>query len=215
MEKNNLMAEEEAKVLTWLFNPFHYIAGVWALIIGIGLILIAGFIGSFGNWHFDGILDTHRYPPAPFWSFFISGLMNWAIMGLLLTLAGMITSKSRFRVVDVFGTQALARFPMIISTSILYIPAFNKFMEQLLEHCFDTLDFILKNKGDFTLLLVVVILILLMIIWMVYLMYQAFSVSCNVKGIKAITIFIAALVIGEIISKVLFILIIHKNIILS
>jgi hypothetical protein len=37
--------------------------------------------------------------------------------------------------------------------------------------------------------------------WMVALMYKSFSVSCNVKGGKAIGTFVAGLIIAEILSK--------------
>ena len=52
---------------------------------------------------------------------------------------------------------------------------------------------------------IVTIVGLLMIVWMVALMYRAFAVSCNVSGGKSIGVFIAALVVGEAVSKVLMI----------
>ena len=49
---------------------------------------------------------------------------------------------------------------------------------------------------------VVVGVILVALIWMIYLMYRAFSVSCNLKGGKAVVLFIAALIAAEVISKI-------------
>jgi hypothetical protein len=40
-------------------------------------------------------------------------------------------------------------------------------------------------------------------VWMIALMYRAFAVSCNVSGKVAILVFIIALAVGEIISKVI------------
>jgi hypothetical protein len=49
---------------------------------------------------------------------------------------------------------------------------------------------------------IVVVLLMVFLVWMVALMYQAFSVACNVKGGKAIGTFIGGLVLAEIISKI-------------
>ena len=43
---------------------------------------------------------------------------------------------------------------------------------------------------------------LVMIVWMVALMYRAFSVSCNVVGKTAVSVFIISLLVGEILSLV-------------
>ena len=42
---------------------------------------------------------------------------------------------------------------------------------------------------------------LLLLCWEVALMYKSYSVSCNVKGGKAIGTFIAGLLLAEILSK--------------
>ncbi len=52
---------------------------------------------------------------------------------------------------------------------------------------------------------VAAIIAVLMIIWMVALMYKAYTVSCNVKGAKAIITFILSLILAEAVSKVLII----------
>jgi len=46
---------------------------------------------------------------------------------------------------------------------------------------------------------------ILMIIWMVALMYRAYAVSCNVSGGKAAGVFITALILGEVVSKIILI----------
>ncbi len=59
----------DQKLRTWLFNPFHYIAGSQALTIGLGLILAMSLIGAITNSHFDGLLDFHTGRSAPLWVF--------------------------------------------------------------------------------------------------------------------------------------------------
>ena len=52
-------------------------------------------------------------------------------------------------------------------------------------------------------LVVGALVILAGIIWMVALMWKAFSISCNIKGGRAIALFIVAVLIGEVVSKLL------------
>jgi hypothetical protein len=40
-----------------------------------------------------------------------------------------------------------------------------------------------------------------MIIWTVALMYRAYAVSCNIKGVKAVVTFIVSLIGAEALSK--------------
>ncbi len=42
----------------WLFNPFKYIAGAKALLIGLALMLATAVIASFSLTHFDGVIDA-------------------------------------------------------------------------------------------------------------------------------------------------------------
>ena len=51
---------------------------------------------------------------------------------------------------------------------------------------------------------------ILMIIWMVALMYKAYTVSCNIKGPKAIVTFIVSLIGAEIFSKAAILLLAGK-----
>ncbi|MCK4965479.1 hypothetical protein KAS50_00530 [bacterium] len=203
MEQNNTIEEPKSGLITWLFNPFYYIAGGRALIIGIAIIILAGFIGSLSNSHFDGVLDIHTGKVLPLWFDVSAGLVSWLIMGILLFITGKAVSKSRFRAVDVFGTQALARFPTIITSIATLLPGYRKVAEQIISSPSNLST--LFGTTDFIFFLAVLLITLLMIIWMVYLMYRAFSVSCNVKKGKAIAGFIAALIVGEIVSKIVFI----------
>ena len=50
-------AAKPRSLVTWFFNPFIYIAGWQSLLIGVAAILVAGYIGSLSNTHFDGVLD--------------------------------------------------------------------------------------------------------------------------------------------------------------
>jgi len=190
------------RLTTWLFNPFYYIAGFGALLVGLAAIAAAGYLGFLGNSHLDGVLDLHIGTAAPLWVFFSEGLIDWLSLSVCLLLAAFLLSKSSFRIIDVLGTQALSRFPTVISVAAMLPKANQRVLEALME--------MIKNPGgklsvsplDTVIFAFAMLVVLVMTIWMVALMYRAYAVSCNLKGTKAVVSFIIALVIVEVISKV-------------
>ncbi|MDI6783991.1 MAG: hypothetical protein QME64_07855 [bacterium] len=194
------------KVITWLFNPFHYLAGGKALVIGLIIIAISGVIAWFSNSHFDGVLDFHTGRQAPIWFIVAEGFVDWLSLALVLLIAGIIISRTRFRVIDIFGTQALARFPTIFMALIALLPGYNTLINKIIANPMNAATIIFENIGALIILMLVGIVILIMLVWMVALMYRAFAVSFNVSGGKAIVSFIIGLIIAEVLSKIAIIL---------
>jgi hypothetical protein len=187
------------KTITLLFNPFFYVAGGRALGLGLAAILLAALLGSWGNLHFDGVLDTHAGAAAPLWVFVAEGLIDWLCLAITVWVAGKIISRTAFRAIDVFGTQALARWPTLLISLIALPKAVQRFSNELLEQLKrGKFDF---NSPDAIIFLAVTIGMIPFIVWTIFLMYKSFSVSCNVKGGKAVAVFIAALIVAEVFSK--------------
>lgn len=186
----------------WLFNPFQFIAGGNALLLGLIIMLASAYLGSLSNTHFDGVLDVHIGKTTPLWFFFAEVLIDWLCLSIVLLIAAFFVSRSSFRIIDVFGTQALARAPYLISALALLPKGFGRFVNYLLAKAMQQPTTITIKSTDLLLFVVAAVVSLLMIIWMVVLMYRAYSVSCNTKGGKAIISFIAGLIIAEILSIV-------------
>jgi len=185
--------QQEMTIGRWLFNPFVRIAGARALIIGLAGIVAAGLAAAGAGIRFDGLLDVHAgYQVAP-WMPVVDGLVNWAVFTLLLMGVALLFSKSAVRLIDIAGTQAMARMPLILVAATCNLP--------LIQDAFDGLaSVLLGGKVDGTTLtgLVAGILVTLLgVVWMVALMWKAFSVSCNMRGGLAIALFILALLLGE------------------
>jgi hypothetical protein len=196
------------KSLALFFNPSVYIAGAEALLMGMAVIVLAALTGSLGNIHFDGVLDTHIGMPAPFWIFLLEGILDWLSLGLVLLVLGRMISRTGFRTVDALGTQALARWPALLMSLILLPKAFQRISNDLVEQL--RMGGMPKiNPADAFIFAAVVAGLLLFTCWMVALMYKAFSVSCNVKGGKAIGTFVGGLLLAEIISKICIVLLFH------
>ena len=92
------------------------------MIIGVIIILITGYLSFLSNIRFIGLISFHNRPLSPVLNCLLDGLISWLIISLLLLIAGKIISKSRFRIVDVIGTQALARSPYLLLALIPMIP---------------------------------------------------------------------------------------------
>lgn len=197
----NTKAANSNRLSQWLFNPFRFIAGFKALLLGLAIILISAFVGSFGNTHFDGVLDVHIGFEAPLWFFFAEGLIDWICMVIPLFFFGLIVSRSSFRMIDVFGTQALARWPYLITAAVLFPDANRKVIVYLMSKLTQTAPVAAINYVDVFVFAFAMLLTILMVIWMVALMYRAYAVSCNIKGARAIITFIVSLIGAEALSK--------------
>lgn len=188
-----------------LFNPFVYIAGWKALWIGVAVILAAGYVGSYSNTHFDGVLDVHSGRGAPQWFFLTAGIIDWLCMGVTFWVIGKIAVKKPFRAIDVFGTQAMARWPAVFTALATLLPAYTRFTHALIKYSRTQKFPDGFNPADAAVFGAVVVVMLLVLFWMVRLMYNSYKISCDPDREKAGRTFVVGLVIAEIVSKVIII----------
>jgi hypothetical protein len=103
----------------WLFNPFVYIAGSKALLIGWSIMLLTAIVSIFSHTHFDGVIDLHTARTAtPVYLYFMEQLIDWGFVVVLCYIASLIFSRSSVRLVDIAGTVALSRAPMLLVSFI-------------------------------------------------------------------------------------------------
>ncbi len=185
----------------WVFNPFRFIAGFKALLLGLAVILVSGFVCSFSDTHFDGVLDVHIGFGAPLWFFLAEGLIDWVCMVIPLFFFGLIVSHSSFRVIDVLGTQALARWPYLITSVVMFPDANQRVIAYIMSKFAQTAPAAAISSVDVLIFGFAMFVTVLMVIWMVALMYRAYAVSCNIKGAAAVVTFIVSLIGAEVLSK--------------
>jgi hypothetical protein len=181
---------------TWFFNPFKYIAGFKSLVIGWIIILITGCIAYYSNTHFDGAIDAHLHPGDrvyPAWHFLAEPFIAWSSVVLVFFATGKFFSTSAIRFIDVAGTFSLARCPFLFLALINFLGPGTK----------DVLN--ASPRALLTpLVLIYALVSLAFCIWMIALMYNAFKVSCNIKGQKSVWLFITSLIVAEVLSKIIF-----------
>ena len=190
-----------------LFHPFLRIAGATSLALGLAAIVLTGLIGAGQGLHFDGVLDTHVGKSGPWWLFVTEGLIDWLSLAVLMLFAGRIISKTAFRSIDLLGTQALARWPTVLTALACLAPGFHRFSDALTKSIIGLKPGQvpqLPHAGpDAVVFGFVTLFMLASTVWMVALMWRSFSHCCNLRGGKAVGIFVITLLLAELLSKVL------------
>ncbi|MDU1891269.1 MAG: hypothetical protein E6767_11315 [Dysgonomonas sp.] len=188
----------------WLFSPFKFIAGGKALILGIITMLLLSILAYFSITHFDGAIDIHYgFGNSPYLLHAYYQICNWIVLTIVFYITAYIVTKSSIRFIDIAGTLALSQAPLIIAalwglTSMAHLEISGEEMRGMR---IDELTTMLKDNILGITLTVFVILI--PAIWNIILKYNAYSVSANIKGNKGVMSFIIALLISEVITKVL------------
>lgn len=195
------------KLIQVLFHPFLRTAGGSALFLGLAAITLTGLIGAGQGLHFDGVLDTHAGKSGPWWLFVGEGLIDWISLAALLLIAGRVISKTAFRSIDLLGTQALARWPTVLAALACLAPGFHRFSDALTKSIIDLkpgqIPQLPEGGPDAAVFALVTLFMLACTVWMVLLMWRSFSHCCNVRGGKAVGTFVIALLLAEVLSKVL------------
>lgn len=169
---------------TFVLNPFQRIAGWRALLVGVAVMALTAVFGKLNHIAFDGVLDVHPWTVPNSSMAFAIQAVNFLVLFLTMWLSGVCFSKSKLRAVDIAGTMALSRLPMLLLAIICFLPIMP------------------QSQYDIPRLVVFLLVIIPITVWMIILMYNAYTVSCNLKGIRAVVSFIGTLIVAEVLSKV-------------
>lgn len=195
---------KENKIASWLFNPFKYIAGTKALIGGIIAMAIISVFGYLSNTHFDGVLDIHygcATISTPYIIHAMYQIIGWVSITVVFYITARIATKSDIRFIDIAGTLAFSQIPLIFAALTGFLPGIHL--------CFDNLDamnindMLLMLKDNIGMLIISGTICILFIIWSIILKYKAYSTSANIKGVVGGATFALALIISEVVSKLL------------
>ena len=169
--------------MKWLINPFERIAGWQALFIGLIAMALTVVIGKVNHIAFDGVLIVNPWATYNFLLFFAMQFVHFFVLFLTMWLAGVCFSKTKVRIIDIAGTMALARVPLLLMAIIYFLPITP------------------VSPYDIPRVVVLYFAFISFIAWMIVLMYNAYSVSCHLKGVKSVVSFVGALLVAEIVYK--------------
>jgi hypothetical protein len=187
---------------TYLFQPFRYIAGGKSLLYGLCVLLLLALLSYWSNTYFDGVLDIHSGSTDhrdPFLVYAGCVFGSWLIAALIFYLTALILAGKSVRWIDMAGTLALAKAPVILAALLGFVPDIHYPSNPNLLDIPELMNFMRENVFW---ILIMSVVFTIVTIWSVVWMYKAYSVSGNLKSTKGIVSFIVALFISEIIAKI-------------
>lgn len=188
------------KWTTWLFNPFMYVAGWQAMGASVLMMIITAWLATFSDIRYDGVIDIHLGHPLSFIAHIQMMLIDYAMLCILLLVAGALLSKSQYRFIDIVGTQLVARWPLILIAILALIVNLDPLKDAAAQLNPDHLDALFT--GSFIIFLCMSVLVT---VWMIMLMYRSYTISFNLTGNKAIISFIVCFILAEVFSKLMII----------
>jgi len=180
-------------IFSLILNPFTRIAGWQAFGVGLMFVISTGIICTFSKVAFDGVIDMHLVKRLTLLQSFEFLAIDLLSLVTIMTATGFIISKS-FRIIDILGTMTLSRSPLLILAIAGYFtisPDINEIIKDPIL-VFQSVSFI-----------IIILLSIPVTIWSIILMFNALKVSCGINGNKLGSAFIIALLVAEVISKIL------------
>ena len=171
--------------------------------IGLVIMFFSAFLGYLSGTSLDGVIGIHYVKNLTLSQSLYLGFSGWFILAVCLWFSGLIYSPSKIRAIYVFGTQALARTPFLIAPIIGFSDVFVKAGEYFIASFVQQGEVISLTTADWNLFILFALVIVLIVVYSVALMYNAYSVSVNLKGSKAVVSFIISLLVALIISNFL------------
>ena len=199
---NSAGIPREMSVARWLFNPFVRIGGEQALAIGLSVIVVSGLVAAAGGAHFDRLLGFRVGFSVSWWVPVVEGLVNWSVISVLLVLVSLLVAPRTVRLVDIAGTQALARVPLLFG-ALASVPA--PVRDGTVELGTAAAEGRMSLSMPPAAILVAGMVVGACMIWTVWLMWKAFAVSCNQQGARAVAIFVVAVIAGQLATQFLLI----------
>ena len=178
-----------------IINPYTRLAGWQAFALGMFFIVLTGIVGTYANVYFDGAIDIHFTEKANFKTSFNLLVIDILSVFVALSIAGIFISKN-FRLIDILGTITLAKAPFLLF-AIASLLTKSPSSEQIIKN-----PLLIFSSASYV---IVMLLSIPIIIWYIILLYNAFKISTGAKGNQVVIAFIIALLITEIISKLLII----------
>lgn len=195
---------------TILFNPFEKYADRGLMIAGIVFTLLGSLLGYWCRARFDGILDLHFVLSGFLYEPFIDNFVNILSLSFILFLLGKyLNTKTRF--IDLLITTMIARTPIYLLSLMNIGGNMSKMSEQFFSIMnpenaiptaeIDTLMAILTEHAF--LLTITSIATILGLIWYIALLLNGFKIASHAKGTKSVVLFIAAILVAELLSKII------------
>lgn len=187
------------KKLSLLLNPFEKVAGGQALLWGLVGMIVAVVTSFYSGYHYHGLLHFGGAPNGAWWCYAVEHVVVWFIPALLFYVGGLCLSKSRIRIVDVFGTVAFAQLPFILMNLYAFLPP----MQRIHTLDFDLPPSQLMSQPGMLMAIWLSLISLIFIVWVLVWMYNALKVSCNLKGTRLGVLYTIVVIGGDVLCRLI------------
>lgn len=184
----------------FLKNPFYQVAGYTSLVWGVVGIMVSTVIAFVGGVHFHGLLHYGGAPNGAWWCFVVEHLVVWLVPAVVIYVVSLFVSRSHVRPVDVLGTVAFAQLPFVLLSLFMALPPMRKVATIQSAQAVDAL---LTDTTWLLMLVWIGAVSLLLSIWVLYWIFRATSVACNLKGRNLWIVFIIGAFGGDVLCRYL------------
>ena len=186
---------------TIFINPFEKYADWTLLLIGILAAMLGSAAGFYFNARFDGVLDLHFVEKVSAFSPLLDISISIAASAVIFFIVGKYYNP-KTRLIDIFNTCLIAKIPFYILT----VFNTNNWIYNATTQLMSGVQKSIVQIPDPSKLLPILIFSLFTfpaLVLVVVLLYNGFKVATNAKGMKSKWLFVAALLVSEIFSKIL------------
>lgn len=200
-----------------LLNPFERYSERTLLIVGVVGIIAGSLIAFAFNGRYDGVVDLHFSKDVSLAQPFIDNAINVVCLLLPLLLLGKFINN-KTRLIDILTAILIARIPYYV------LPVFNAnnfigditetLMKQVGEN--DAAPGLLSQElsmGPIPTILVIVFSVgsIAAMIWMVTILFNGFKTATNLKTIGHKVLFALAIIVAEVLSKIIILKLITQS----
>lgn len=173
-------------------NPFERLDESKLILFGIIFFIAGSILAYFFNSRFDNFLHITPVADIRFYQPFVDNILILICLSFFLFIGGII-HYPKTRAIDILATALIGYAPFYLMTLTNYNDFGLKATESLM-------DLNLQNPESipahtiiyFT---IVGVLSIFILVWVITLLYNGFKTAANAKGIKAIVLFVAAIIL--------------------
>ena len=176
-----------------LLNPFDYIAGWQALAAGAVALVASAGVATLTGQSFNAFMHIWFADDITFWQALAQQTVCWLILSTLLYIVACRASRSRVRALDIYGTNLFARIPVLLMLAAIWIPGREAFLGLSTQSTIGELE----QYFSAGLVMVYGVVVIVMLVWFCWWSYKAFAVSANLKGNKALLLFLLCYIVAS------------------
>jgi hypothetical protein len=183
------------------YNPFEKYSAKKLVPFGILFTIIGVFLAYNFNAIFDGVLDLHFSNSSNIYQILTFIIVDIALLANVLVIFGKYINP-KTRMIDIYTTVLIAKIPAYLFT-IMNANSFSYNFGQKLKQFIATRNFQIITTIDIGFIILQTVASMFMLFWTISLLYNGFKTATNTKETKDKLLFVAAIILAEIISKII------------